>query len=160
MNYVPKAIEVAAGWWADELNRVSRQDNGDRMQTTLMNSMRNPEVAKDKYSQSQVDAFRDILTGNIMVTAQWVRNERLTIHNDYAPDRILMATAEAVGIKVGMFDFPIKTVMFIRAESVRVGVGYGAPIETLYETIKGASERMALTVADAEAELAELEGDV
>lgn len=139
------AIDVAAEWWTYQLSNVSPQDNGESTHNALMSM-----VPQRTYDESQLNSFRDILIGNIMISPTWVRDQRLTIRNDYGPDKILYDTAELCGIKVGMFDLPIKTVMFIGSEYVRVGLGYRAPIVTIYETTKGASERMKAAIKDAE----------
>lgn len=122
------AIIAAATWWTEKLVSHGTSDYGDsdlNATSRLFGGFR----PRKSFNSDQLDAFRAALVNEL------TNNDRswLTVNNDYHPDPLLVKAAAAAGFSVDMFDLPMKTVMWISGDSVRVAEGYGAQGVTVWE---------------------------
>lgn len=118
--------QIAAKWWGDFLRTPHTNDNGDAMQSALMNfaaSASRQPVPADKLAK-----FEESLAAKL--EAQGDKWQCVGV--DYNPDLVLNDALTEAGIS-GDLNFPCKTYLWIEPDKVICKVGYGAPIETLWE---------------------------
>lgn len=137
----PEAF-AAAEWWAQQLAAPARQDIGSALSSAFADTA--SRLGEHHYTDDQIEAFRQALAEAIerdlsRSPDSWRPDEPMWgsamrgIHNDYGPDPLLTEAAEAVGIKLTLFDVPMKTNMWINPGIVKVGAGHGAGIATVWE---------------------------
>lgn len=136
-------IAVAAKWWADRLREEAKQDNGDAM-TTIFASM--VAGAIKKTTPEQADEFEkklaELLVGHLS-RSEWKEDQphwgsyMRVLETDYHPCKCIRDAAEHAGICGDCPPFPMKTIMWINPDSVKVGYGYGAPVVELWRIEKG-----------------------
>lgn len=132
-------IAVAAKWWADQLRCETKQDNGDALCSAVsflvskLSELPDPQL---------VDNFEKVLRERLEVLilkSGWDKNNPKwgsyfrTIGCDYGPDHFLHGIAVECGIKASCPPFPMKTIMWIYSDSVRVAHGYGAEPRKIWE---------------------------
>lgn len=121
-----KEIEVAVNWWAEILmNKGSNHDNGNIFQSNFANrvaSRHNP------LTEEQIESFKIALTKRLEEMSKF--DSHIIIGVDYGPDLILRESTKEAGFEFGL-RFPIKTVMWIKQNSVEVSRGYRAQPEKL-----------------------------
>jgi hypothetical protein len=124
----PAAL-AAAAWWANQLNGDAAQDAGDGgingMYALLKGSL------STRHPVDRVEAFGASLAHRIAAELER-RSWGVTIGVDYGPDPILQDAAADAGIRLGMADLPIKTVMWVKPDEVAVAAGYSADRETIF----------------------------
>jgi hypothetical protein len=129
-------IEVAARWWADRLRHGAKQDNGDTLAGIFA------ALSRVDVDPEQVDLFERVLKSVLLVhlVRTWKPDEPQfgsairAIGCDYGPDNVLSEAAKAADIPTSCPPFPMKTMMWIDPDSVRVEYGYGARPVTLWAT--------------------------
>jgi hypothetical protein len=144
------AVLAAAAWWASRLGNCHHDVVGlsapDRQLTAagmdLAISM-NLEAVRGKYSAGQAAAYRQALEEVIgehvrdcrppTCGGKYVGHGRHVFNCDYDPDETLCRAAERAGIDLDSRDLPAKTFMILKADSVTVSEGYGAPLETIWQ---------------------------
>ena len=135
---------VAARWWADCLTADDSPRTGDAMNEAFVMFARSKR--RQTITLEQVETFRSLLEQAILtyVREEW-RGWDNAVENgpefgsalraigvDYGPDPILRDTLDAAGIRSGPSGpLPLKTTMLIDPGSVRVGLGYNAPMVEL-----------------------------
>lgn len=122
------AAEAAAMWWANTLVDA-KQDAGLEGKHADMMAM----IAKQNKPEQheQLLEFREILQARLedrLLASSW----RVTFGVDYHPDHILSSCAEKAGLRLGMSDWPWKTMMWASPTEVSVSYGYGAEVETIW----------------------------
>lgn len=127
---MPKHIEIAVNWWADKLkgckhSGLSEEERRDPANNSYQLAEMLMTLSKPKVTDEQINKFKESLT------ALLEQNIPYAISVDYGPDTTLRTALDAAGIDAGMGTLPIKTVMWIDGESVKVRYGYGADVETL-----------------------------
>ncbi len=128
-------IAIAAKWWADQLRITTKQDNGDALCNALVGL-----IPRDPPDPLKVNAFERELADRLpgYLARGWdvdnpMRGSALrTLGCDYGPGELLAEAAEASGIKPMCPPFPMKTVMWIDPDGVKVGHGYRAEPEILW----------------------------
>ena len=132
-------IEVAVNWWADVLLHGGRHDAGDA-KIDMMASWASSKV--ERPDKRVVEKFRvslAALTACIFVE-HWHEDEPKigsglrTLSVDYGPDHTLRCALEYAGLRDGYMLLPIKTVMWISPESVKVRPGYSGQEVEIYAT--------------------------
>lgn len=139
-------VVAAARWWADQLagpseHRIVRAGEPGAVTGALVNAA--SSLAARQFTAEEVEAFRVALEAELerhMDAHGWAKavtegplwgSAMRRIGNDYGPDPVLVDAAEAAGLKLTMFDLPMKTNMWINPGSVRVSAGYGEPDQIL-----------------------------
>lgn len=121
----------AAEWWADQLRITPpKRDAGDAKMNWAMK--RNPKVLGDEC----VLAFKEALALSLITEAitsqmRYLDHMPASIAVDYDPDLILKLAAKAAEIDDIEDRLPIKTVMKIFQDHIKVSKGYGAPWVTI-----------------------------
>ncbi len=135
-------IGEAVEWWADQLRRTPKLDNGDQSPmggTTWALAMLNA-TSVPLVTEEQITKFKESLHARMILHCQdswnpeqpdWDSYGR-SIGVDYGPDRILSDACRDAGIKDADQRFPWKTVMWTNPGRVTVACGYGAEPVTIY----------------------------
>lgn len=132
-------IRVAAKWWTDQLRTRSKQDNGDALSNLFVGMMQ--EYGVFDVSAEQADVFEEALAEALRCSFRrvpWLdENPRFgsglrAVGCDYHADRVLSQAAAVAGIPADCPPFPMKTIMWIDPDCVRVRHGYGAKVEVLW----------------------------
>ena len=151
MTIRPEA-RAAADWWAGKLAAgTDEHDLGDRdaAERDLTATARAASaVLRQRFMTEQVDAFAEHLAEGIeQHLVKWEsyphegawdpadprRGSALrAVDVDYGPHPVLAEAAERAGIKLKMFDLPMKTVMWINPGEVTVSEGYGGGVTTVW----------------------------
>jgi hypothetical protein len=119
-----EVAQVAAAWWADQLNSVPKMDNGEAMHGIMAQMAAS---GKPPLSAAQVEEFRHQLENAINAAPV----QRVCISVDYGPDMTLRQAGASAGIDLD-YRLPWKTTMWIENDVIKVSSGYRAPIEQLY----------------------------
>lgn len=136
-----KQIEVAVNWWAEQLARGARQDNGDATSNLLVSML---SASMPLASEAQVNVFKRVLTDELRaaMAKHWDESQPQkggmfrSIYNDYGVDSKLAAAAKVAGIEAQCPPFPMKTCMWIDPDRVAVRNGYGAKEQVLWQAQK------------------------
>lgn len=115
---------AAAHWWADQLRHVTRQDNGDRSSQGAFVYMMAAMVKLP--APDAVGKFEAALLASLNDNPQRI------LACDYGAEGALGDAAISVGIRPTCGPFPMKTVMWIDKDTVKVRHGYGRPVEQVY----------------------------
>lgn len=129
---------TAATWWADQLRRPAVQDNGDAAQSSMMADL---AALHKPIAREQIMYFESVLHRLLAdkFKSNWYPGDpqrgsyERTVGVDYGPDEILADASERAGIAISLCRFPVKTMMWINPGEVKVAVGYGAPIKTIWK---------------------------
>lgn len=117
----PTPHEVAARWWADQLRRGTKQDNGDGQGfVNILAVMKGHGAPLDKCDLFEAALLRLLDERNPDI-----------LSTDYAPEGILAKAAQEAGVSDSCGPFPMKTVMWIEKNQVQLKHGYGAAIQKL-----------------------------
>jgi hypothetical protein len=123
------AIEAAAQWWATVIKTPKfdalgghRDENMEFAQVLMM-------VGNRRAPAIDTERFRLALIERIRAAHPY---DRRIISVDYGPCGILADAAESAGIKDTSFTFPIKTMMWLDPDRVRVSYGYAAPVVVIW----------------------------
>lgn len=112
---------VAARWWADQLRRNTKQDNGEREGlanvVAVLKGGSQPEDLVEKFEAALLRMLEE-------------KGSKL-LSTDYDPSGLLVEAAREAGIPASCGPFPLKTVMWIEDKSVSVKHGYGAATQKL-----------------------------
>lgn len=134
-------VVAAARWWADQLagpaeHHIVRPGEPGAVSGAFVSAA--SSVAARQFTAEEVEAFRVALEAELErhVDAHgWAKavaegplwgSAMRCIGNDYGPDPVLADAAQAAGLKLTMFDLPMKTAMWINPGSVTVAGGYQA----------------------------------
>jgi len=124
-----KTAKRAAKWWADFLRRPVPPDNGDRSEIGIMTlglgSMLQ-DTLMAKFPADGADKFEAALVSILTE----IDRPMVTLDVDYHPDYTLNQAAERAGVDVDWL-LPLKSVMWISGDEIRVAQGYGSPIVVL-----------------------------
>ncbi len=144
-------VVTAALWWADTLEAVAPQDNGDMLQSQLASSFAEMAVRSNGgrvFIDDERQRFIDALERGLMqhVAGSWERAQTepnwgsatRSVGCDYGPDRVLGEAADTLELspqRAAMLSlcWPIKTWMAINPGSVKVSHGYGAELKEIHE---------------------------
>lgn len=132
----------AADWWAQQLEQEPVHGIGSPDQTDFANAA--TAVGRKSKTPEQIEAFRvalaDVIERKLSRRSEdWRPDDPLfasafrTIAGDYRPAEELEAAAEEAGFRLKMLDVPMKTVMWINPGIVKVAVGHGGIIETVWQ---------------------------
>ena len=124
-----QTADKAAKWWADQLRRGAKLDNGDTSDTgfmTLMLATMLQDQTRDSQGDELIDAFERELS-NLLQD----KNGRVIFGVDYNPDVILSEAARLAELPLSMASLPWKTTMMIYGDSVEVSHGYRASMEAI-----------------------------
>lgn len=151
MTIRPEA-QAAADWWAEALaSGTDDHDLGDRdaSERDLTATARAGSAwLRQRFTAEQVEAFRREVAEGIeqhLAKSSWdpaaplVASALRALQCDYGPDAVLAEAAERVGVKLKMFDLPMKTVMWINPGEVKVSAGYGADVVVVWSDPSAAS---------------------
>jgi hypothetical protein len=124
------AITIAVDWWVNAIRGGAKQDNGDAMQS-MLTAFVAAEIGPP--TEYQIDVFRTklntFLVGLLLSPSTPRFHDRL-LSVDYQPEGTLLAAANHANLSA--LHFPVKTVMWLKNDSIRVRHGYGASIQTLW----------------------------
>jgi hypothetical protein len=126
-DQIRREAQIAAKWWADCFRNGPKFDNGDKSKTGFM-TMALAKMAYRAPTPDAIDAFEKALARAIEVAM--IRQETAGLHVDYGPNLILYEAAQVAQFPREI-EFPWKTHMHVKAGSVKVSYGYGAPYEEL-----------------------------
>jgi len=115
--------EIAAKWWADHLRKTRDHDNGNEMQSAMMNILTKSNRNIPEY---KIDYFEKHLAKALEQATEFT-----FISVDYGPDMILSDSMNAAKLE-GNYLLPVKTSMWFHPDKIKVAVGYRAPIETIW----------------------------
>ena len=129
MNNLKENSKIAANWWRQKIDSVddSNFDNGEpSMAIAMMMGMRKN---MEELDTEVLDKFEKKLEKAIFKELK--KNEFLDtiVSCDYHPEGILKDISQELGIRE--IYFPIKTVMWVSAQGVKVRAGYSAEVVTL-----------------------------
>lgn len=129
MNNLKEKSRIAANWWRQKIDSVddSNFDNGEpSMAIAMMMGMRKN---MEELDTEVLDKFEKKLEKAIFKELK--KNEFLDtiVSCDYHPEGILKDISQELGIRE--IYFPIKTVMWVSAQGVKVRAGYSAEVVTL-----------------------------
>lgn len=129
MNNLKENSRIAANWWRQKIDSVddSNFDNGEpSMAIAMMMGMRKN---MEELDTEVLDKFEKKLEKAIFKELK--KNEFLDtiVSCDYHPEGILKDISQELGIRE--IYFPIKTVMWVSAQGVKVRAGYSAEVVTL-----------------------------
>lgn len=129
-----EAAKVAAQWWADQLRRPPKMDNGDPETAAIAHFMQQqyPSIIPGK----NIQAFQIALERKII--EEWESNGKksVLIEVDYHPDDILKAAAQESGIRLISGVLPIKTLTWVDPGQVELKHGYGAKFQIIFGGVK------------------------
>lgn len=132
-------IEVAAKWWADQFRHGTKQDNGDGM-TTILATVIGSRIETASKADAFEAALKELLPDHLLRC--WTPEDPSCgsslrcLSCDYGPCQLLQEAAHRAGIDPFCPPFPMKTVMWINPDSVRVKHGYGAPDQVLWTKLE------------------------
>ena len=130
MSEVYDAARAAAAWWRNALS-APKHDNGDSSAAGFVGlGLVGMLVARTQPSEIQLAEFETFLHTALWEEMEAHGNARCGV--DYHPDPILYDAGQKAGFSKN-FPFPWKTMMWVDKDKVRVGAGYQAPIETIWE---------------------------
>lgn len=143
----PEAI-AAADWWANKLAQppVHSLGRGAEQSSALANAA--TDMARRQHGQAEIDAFRQTLAEEIekhIDDDSWRPENPLwgsymrAIEVGYGPDAVFTDAAERAGFKLGAFDLPMKTVMWINPGLVKVAEGYNAQPVVIWNAEEGST---------------------
>ena len=129
MNNLKEKSRIAANWWRQKIDSVddSNFDNSElSMAIAMMMGMRKN---MEELDTEVLDKFEKKLEKAIFKELK--KNEFLDtiVSCDYHPEGILKDISQELGIRE--IYFPIKTVMWVSAQGVKVRAGYSAEVVTL-----------------------------
>lgn len=125
------AAEAAAIWWANIIATPPPLDNGvedtklEVMKIMSATSRRDPTT-------EQLETFKSHLIRAVNDRLDDAGEYGVVISVDYSPDHTLQTAIERSGVPGGIADWPWKTTMVVREDSVEVWCGYGAPAELVW----------------------------
>lgn len=135
-----QAVKIGAKWWTDQLARKSNQDAGDALLSMSASWAENQIREINPVTTEKLAIFQSCLEIGLLALIQetgWSEEEPRrgsalrTVGTDYNPDRILKeASAKA---DISALHFPIKTMMWLNPDGVKVVLGYGGKIEEITE---------------------------
>ena len=127
-------IEIAAKWWADQLRAGTKQDNGDFMQSALATVLTHPEDPQkvNLFEQALKDLLPEHLSKCWDTNLPGLGSYLRCLACDYHPEEALAEAAKIAGIPATCPPFPMKTVMWVNPDSVKVKHGYRAEIQYLF----------------------------
>lgn len=126
MDELREISNIAAKWWADAICDP-KMDNGVYDMGNIIANYLAKQLVQDIPSYKK-ESFKDSLSN--IIYNQLNYKERMMLSVDYNPCMTLYNVATVCDIPET--NFPIKTVMWIDNNSVRLRYGYGADMETLY----------------------------
>lgn len=150
MSAVRPEAAAAAEWWAEQLRNPPVHSNGDADDDELDSAWLIGLVGnhlREQQSEETIEAFRLHLGEEIERHLQRYGGSWDPAHPgtgsmlrcvdvEYSPHETLTAAAAAAGFRLGSFDLPIKTVMWIDPGLVRVRSGARAEIVTWWEWVE------------------------
>lgn len=133
------AIEAAAQWWAtviknpkfDALGGERNESMEFAQMLMLLGNRRAPAIDTERFRLALIERIR---------AASPLDRRILSV--DYGPCEILDNAARAAGIVDASFTFPVKTMMWLDPDRVRVSYWYGAPRVTIWPPEQVDAERL------------------
>ena len=123
------AIEAAAQWWATVIKNPKFDALGGERDESMELAQMMMQLGNRRAPAIDTERFRLALVERIRGASP---AERRIISVDYGPCPILDDAARMAGVLDTSFTFPVKTMMWLDAECVRVSYGYGAPRVTIW----------------------------
>lgn len=133
-----QAAKIGAKWWTDQLRAKSKQNSGDPL-TSMMASWAENEIRKiNPLTTEKLDVFQSCLESSLLAFIQdteWLEENPQwgsalrTVGTDYNPDSILGSAAARADIS--KLHFPVKTLMWLDPDSVKVLLGCDGKIEEI-----------------------------
>lgn len=123
-------LEIAAKWWWNVIQKP-KHDNGDNSFTGFL-TMKMADSLVEEITLTY-EEFKDCLKRKCLGFIEkfsYIRD--IDFHCDYGPCGILSEVAEELNIPE--FNFPFKTSMWVKENSVVVSYGYRAKHQILYAT--------------------------
>lgn len=117
-----KIINKAVNWWVDKITGDFLHTNGDESYQSVLSCLL-ADMNRSKITDKQIDIFKETLSKEI--TDAYERLEYVQLYCDYNPGLYLRRAADAA--KINYLNFPFKTGMIIKNDSVRVSDGYAQP---------------------------------
>lgn len=127
MSIPTEAIDAAVTWWADALLNQASNDNGDGLQSMMLDLHRD---LYPKLTPETVAAFAATLSG--ILTREGEKSDSLILSVDYGPSDWLAEACKGSAIERGDY-FPCKTHMWLHPDSVTVSSGYRVPERTVWQ---------------------------
>lgn len=135
-----KVLDIAAEWWWNVIQKP-KHDNGDKsfngVLTMTMADMLVKEITIITYED-----FKNCFRKKYLEWQEkysWAKEE-IDLVCDYGPCGFLYEVAEE--LKINKFNFPFKTSMWVKNNSVVVSYGYRAKLTVLYATKEYWEERI------------------
>jgi hypothetical protein len=136
-----QVAKIAAKWWTDQLAVKSKQDAGDKSISIAASLAENEARKFNPLTAQKLAAFQSHLEASLLAFIQetkWPKEELWRgsslkvvkiVKVDYDPDRILKEAAAKADID--QLHFPIKTIMWLDPDGIKVSSGYGGKIEEI-----------------------------
>lgn len=128
------AIDAAAKWWATVIERPKFDALGTQRDASMEFAQFMMTEANRKAPPVDTERFRIALATRLRAAPE---AERRVVSVDYHPCDVLEQAAHDAGVVDTFFTFPVKTCMWIDADSVKVRYGYGAPLVTIWPETAG-----------------------
>lgn len=116
------AAEAGVMWWANALKSPKHDAELEGSSAQIMEILL--LHADCMRPTREFEQFREEL--QMQLQHALTRYGRLAVGVDYHPDQLLDTVATAVGLNLGMTDWPWKTMMWLSNDQVSVRCGYGA----------------------------------
>lgn len=130
-----EAVKIGAKWWTDQLRTKSKQDSGDLLTSMMSSWAENKVMEINPLTAEKLDIFQSCLESNLLAflqetewleeKPQWASALR-AVGKDYSLDPVLEAAAAKADINE--LHFPIKILMWLDPDGVKVSLGYRGKI--------------------------------
>lgn len=133
-----QAAKIGAKWWTDQLAKKSEQNTGDALLSMASSWAENKAREINPLTAEKLAVFQSHLEASLLAFIQkteWLEGDPdwgsalRIVGVDYHPDRILREAATKAGINE--LHFPVKTMMRLDPDGVKVSLGYGGEVEEI-----------------------------
>jgi hypothetical protein len=133
-----QAAKIGAKWWTDQLAKKSEQNTGYALLSMATSWAENKVREANPLTAEKLAVFQSHLEASLLASIQetewleenpdWGSASRI-VGVDYHPGRTLREAAIKAGINE--LHFPVKTVMWLDPDNVKVSLGYQGEIEEI-----------------------------
>lgn len=131
-----EAAKKGTKWWTDRLREISKQSTGDLLASFLVTQAEAEARKLTSSLEEKLSVFQSHLEANLLnmiEESDWREDNPMwgsglrAVGVDYHPDLELAEAAEKAGISRLLF--PVKTMMWLNPDGVKVSLGYHGKIE-------------------------------
>lgn len=139
------AVRAAAKWWADQLRDQQPSTAGDFMIDAMMAWAGKSEPKVDDEQADRFEGALRVQVSGLFANKPLDKRYPEILDVDYDPDRHLRSALLSAGLGRGLCPLPIKTLMWITPDEVRVRRGYGAAEQVVWAANEAVADESTVT---------------